>query len=53
TGASALKILSAAADDGMGTFTYVPTFTLEVPAETYASNTTFGGTITVTIASGP
>lgn len=51
TGETALKILSAATDDGMGTFTYVPTFTLEVPAEEYA--VAYTGTITVTIASAP
>ena len=51
TGGSALKILSAAVDEGMGTYSLVPTFTIEVPAGENA--VAYTGTVTVTIASTP
>ncbi len=46
-----LKFLSAAAGDGMGTYTLAPNFSLMLPAELYAG--TYTSTITVTIVSGP
>lgn len=51
SGATPLKILSAAVDAGMGSYTYVPTFTLEIPASTVAG--TYAAAVTVTINAGP
>lgn len=51
TGSTPLKILSAAVDAGMGTYTYVPTFTLEIPAETIAGS--YAAAVTVTINATP
>lgn len=48
---TALNILSAAADKGMGDYTYKPAFQLEVRAETYAGSYT--ATMTITAGSGP
>lgn len=48
---SALKVISAAVDDGMGTYMLSPTFTLEVPAEQYSG--TYNGTAVVTMTSAP
>lgn len=45
------SFLAAAADSGMGTYTALPTFTLDVPASTYAGS--YVSTVTVTIISGP
>jgi hypothetical protein len=49
---SAQKVVSVAADSGMGSFTVAPTLRINVPAETYAA-TTYTGTITVTIGMAP
>ncbi|MBC8196067.1 MAG: WxL domain-containing protein [Acidimicrobiia bacterium] len=51
SGATPLKILSAAVDAGMGSYTYVPTFTLEIPTSTVAG--TYAAAVTVTINAGP
>ena len=51
TGGTPLKILSAAAGVGMGSYTYVPTFTLEIPTSTIAG--TYAAAVTVTINAGP
>jgi hypothetical protein len=43
--------LSAAANQGMGTYTFVPDFSLDVAAETFAG--TYTSTVTVAIVAGP
>lgn len=48
---SAQTLLSAATSAGMGTYTATPTFTLAVPANTFAGSYT--STVTVAIVSGP
>jgi WxL domain surface cell wall-binding len=48
---TALKIASAAVDDGNGVYDMTPDFRLTVPAETYAGNYT--ATVTVSVAAGP
>ena len=49
--AAALKFVSAAVDEGMGTYAINPNFELEVPAETVAASYT--ATITISAISGP
>jgi hypothetical protein len=48
---TAQTLVSAAAGAGMGTYTATPTFTLAVPANTFAGSYT--STVTVAIVSGP
>jgi len=50
-GGTPLKIVSAAVNTGMGSYTIPPAFELEVPAETYAADYT--STMTIAINSGP
>lgn len=49
--AAALKFVSAAVDEGMGTYAINPNFELEVPAETVAA--AYTATITISAVSGP
>ena len=49
--ATPVKICSAALDTGMGSYTLLPTFQLDVPAETYAG--TYTATVTLTITASP
>ena len=49
--ASPLKFVSAALDEGMGTYAINPNFELEVPADTFAG--TYTAIFTVAIVSGP
>jgi hypothetical protein len=49
--AAALTFASAAANEGMGSYTLAPNFELEVPAETLAGS--YSSTITVSAVSGP
>src|SRR5690606_24052639 len=44
-------LVSAAAGEGMGTYEVTPTFTLDVPVDTYAG--TYEATVTLTISAGP
>lgn len=44
-------LLSAATDTGMGTYQVTPTFSLTIPADTYAG--TYTATVTATIVAGP
>lgn len=44
-------LVSAAAGEGMGTYKVTPTFTLDVPVDTYAG--TYEATVTLTISAGP
>jgi len=48
---TAQALMSAAAGNGMGSYTYVPDFQLTIPAETYAG--TYTSVVTVAIVSGP
>ncbi len=48
---TAQTLLSAAANEGMGTYNFVPDFELDVAAETFAGSYT--STVTVAIISGP
>jgi hypothetical protein len=48
---TAQTLLSAAVGDGMGSYTFVPDFTLDVAASTFAG--TYTSTVTVAIVSGP
>lgn len=48
---TAVAFFNAALNTGMGDFTVTPTFSLSVPANTYAG--TYNSTITITAASGP
>jgi hypothetical protein len=48
---AAQTLVTAAAGTGMGTYTILPTFTLDVPADTYAG--TYVSTVTLDIVSGP
>jgi len=48
---SAQTILSAAAATGMGSYSFTPTFTLIVPAATFAG--TYTATVTLAVVSGP
>jgi hypothetical protein len=50
-GESEQVLLAAAADTGMGTYNLLPTFTLDVPAQTYAG--AYESTVTLTILSTP
>jgi hypothetical protein len=51
TGDPALKFASAAATEGMGSYTLQPNFSLMIPAETYAG--TYTAAMTITAVSGP
>lgn len=53
TGDTPLKIVSAAADAGMGEYNIPPGFSLMVPAETYVGTGTYTATMTIAIATGP
>jgi len=46
-----LKIVSAASDTGMGSYTLHPNFSFEIPASTYAG--TYTSTITIAAVTGP
>lgn len=50
-GATPLKLLSAAAGQGMGTYDYTPDFQLTVPAQTLAG--TYQSVVTVSVNTGP
>lgn len=50
-GLSPLSVLQAAVDKGMGEYTFLPTFKLFVPAETYAGS--YNSVVTVAIVSAP
>ncbi|MCJ7825302.1 MAG: WxL domain-containing protein [Anaerolineales bacterium] len=47
----AQSLLSAGATEGMGSYTFVPDFSLDLAAETYAA--TYTSTVTVAIVAGP
>lgn len=51
TAPSAATFFSAAADSGMGDFTVTPTFSVDIPANTYAGD--YSSTVTITSATGP
>jgi opacity protein-like surface antigen len=45
------KLVSAAVDEGMGTYTLLPTFTLDVPVDTYAGD--YSSTVTLQMLATP
>ena len=49
--ATAAKFYNAAANSGMGSFTLTPSYSLTIPASTFAAN--YSSTLTVSLVSGP